>query len=460
MWSVSMPLASDAIDPKWAWAPFEPTGAHDWNRTSAAHLFRRATFGATAPQIDDALKQSPASVVRGIVRGSEDTSDFHRQSDELAMTLLSTGNPRQLAAWWAHVMLHTANPLVERMTLFWHGHFATSAEKVTDAASMLAQNRLLRRYATGDFRPLVQEISRDPAMLVYLDSSTNRKAHPNENYARELMELFCLGEGNYSEKDVQELARCFTGWEIKSGKFRFNQFQHDSGSKTVLGKTAAFDDGESIDWILAQPQAAQFIVGKLYRQFVCEEPAPSPQLLEPLANELRDQNWQIGSVVERILGSGLFFSAHALGRKVRSPVDMAVGLLRSLDATTNTRQLATELEQNGQGLFYPPNVKGWDGGRAWINSSTILGRANMTARMIGDENTRFGGGKLDQYFARLGASRPDQVVDLLIELQLAVPLPPDSRNGLIEICRKNPDRTGGIADAIHALATMPEFQLS
>ncbi len=274
------------------------------------------------------------------------------------------------------------------------------------------------------------------------------------------MELFCLGEGNYSEKDVQELARCFTGWEIKSGKFRFNQFQHDSGSKTVLGKTGTFEDRESIDWILQQPQAARFIVGKLYRQFVCDEPAPPPQLLEPLAHELRENQWQIGSVVQRILGSRLFFSGHALGRKVRSPVDMAVGLLRSLDATTNTRRLAAELEQNGQGLFFPPNVKGWDGGRAWINSSTILGRANMTARMIGDQNTRFGGGKLDEYCARLGANGPDQVVDLLIDLQLAVPLPPSSRDGLIEICRKNPDRAGGVADTIHALATLPQFQLS
>lgn len=455
-----MPLALNAVDPTWAWEPFVPSDACEWNRTTAAHLFRRAAFGATAAQIDDAVKQSPTSVVQQIVRDSAETSDFRQQSDDLAMTLLSTGNPRQLAAWWVYVMLHTTHPLLERMTLLWHGHFATSAEKVTDAASMLAQNRLLRRYAIGDFRPLVQEISRDPAMLVYLDSATNRKARPNENYARELMELFCLGEGNYSENDVQELARCFTGWEIKSGKFRFNQFQHDSGSKTVLGKTGTFEEGESIDWILKQPQAAQFIVGKLYCQFVCDEPAPPSQLLEPLANELREHEWQIGPVVERILGSQLFFSAHALGRKVRSPVDMAISLLRSLDASTNTHKLATELEQNGQGLFFPPNVKGWDGGRAWINSSTILGRANMTARMIGDENTRFGGGNLDEYFARLGANGPEQVVDLLINLQLAVPLPPTSRDGLIEICRKNTDRAGGVADAIHALATLPEFQLS
>jgi hypothetical protein len=454
-----MASALDSIDPEWAWQPFVPTEKQEWNRRLAAHLFRRAAFGASAAQIDAAVKQSPAAAVEQLVRGSVDTQGFRGQSDALASTLLATGDPRQLAAWWVYAMLHTPHPLLEQMTLFWHGHFATSAEKVTDAALMLEQNRLLRRFALGYFQSLVQEISRDPAMLVYLDSATNRKAHPNENYAREVMELFCLGEGNYSEKDVQELARCFTGWEIKLGKFRFNRFQHDSNPKTVLGKTAPFKDGESIDWILEQPQAARFIAGKLFRYLVCDEPAPPPQLLEPLANELRERQWHIDFVVKRILGSQIFYSSHAIGRKVRSPVDLAVGLLRSLDATANTHQLAADLHQNGQGLLFPPNVKGWDGGRTWINSSTILGRANMIARLITDEKTRFGGVKLDEYFSRMGADSPDQVVDVLGSLLLAAPLPPSSREGVIEICRKNPNKTRGCAEAIHALAALPEFQL-
>lgn len=454
-----MPEAWETIDPGWAWQPLAPTTAQPWNRTLAAHLFRRAAFGATTAELDAAVRQSPAAAVQRVMHGSAGNGDFQRESEGLAKTLLATGDPSQLAAWWSFVMLHTPHPLVERMTLFWHGHFAASAEKVADATLMLEQNRLLRRLSIGDFRELVHEISRDPAMLVYLDSATNRKGRPNENYARELMELFCLGEGNYSEKDVQELARCFTGWEIRQGKFRFNSFQHDRGSKTVLGTTAEFAEGESIDKILEQPQAARFIVGKLFRQFVCDEPAPSPELLEPLAIELREGNWQVARVVERILGSQIFFSSYALGRKVRSPVDMAVGLLRSLEATANTHQLAADLRQNGQGLFFPPNVKGWDGGRAWINSSTILGRANMIARIVDDEKTRFGGGALDEYFARHGATSPEQAVELLIGLLLAVPLAPETRDGLIEICGQNPHRVRGIADAIHTLATLPEFQL-
>jgi uncharacterized protein (DUF1800 family) len=171
-----MPEALETIDPAWAWQPFTPTTAQPWNRTLAAHLLRRAAFGATTSELDAAVQQSPAAAVQQIMHGSAENGDFRRESEDLAKTLLATGDPSQLAAWWVYVMLHTPHPLVERMTLFWHGHFATSAEKVADATLMLEQNRLLRRLAIGDFRELVHQISRDPAMLVYLDSATNRKA--------------------------------------------------------------------------------------------------------------------------------------------------------------------------------------------------------------------------------------------------------------------------------------------
>ena len=240
--------------------------------------------------------------------------------------------------------------------------------------SMLEQNRLLRRYALGDFRQLVQEISRDPAMLVYLDSATNRKAHPNENYARELMELFCLGEGNYSEKDVQELARCFTGWEIKSGKFRFNQFQHDSGSKTVLGKTGRFR-GRRVDRLDSGTAAG----GAVHRREVV-----SPVCLRRTGSFASSclNPWQTNcaNTSGRSAPSSSGFSAVSSSFP-RTPWDARCGrpsiwpsaCCDRSTATTNTHQLAADLQQNGQGLFFPPNVKGWDGGRTWINSSTILG---------------------------------------------------------------------------------------
>ena len=193
-----MPSAPDMIDPVWAWQPFSPTANEPWDRTLAAHLFRRAAFGANPSQLEAAVAESPEAVVDRLLQGAEASAGFRDESDALAATLLSTGEPRQLAAWWAYVMLNTPHPLLERMTLFWHGHFAVSAAKVTDAALMLEQNRMFRRAALGEFRPLVHTVARDPAMLLYLDSATNRKARPNENFARELMELFCLGEGRYS----------------------------------------------------------------------------------------------------------------------------------------------------------------------------------------------------------------------------------------------------------------------
>lgn len=455
-----MSPALEGVDPQWAWQPFVPTAQRPWDQRLAAHLFRRAAFGGNWQQLKAAVAQSPEAVVEQLVRVTDGSAGLQADSEELARTILATGDPKQLAAWWTYALVHTKHPLLERMTLLWHGHFATSGEKVQDAALLLQQNQLLRRYAMGDFQRMTHEISRDPAMLIYLDSATNRKAHANENYARELMELFCLGEGNYTEKDVQELARCFTGWEIKLGRFRFNRFQHDSGNKTILSKTGAFPDGEAIDWILQQPQASRFIVGKIFRQFICDEPAPPVQLIEPLAKQLGEQQWNLGPVIQRMLSSQLFFSEHARGRKVRSPVDLAVGLLRSLEGSTNMHELAAELLQNGQGLFFPPNVKGWDGGRTWINSSTILGRANMIGRLLSDEKTRFGGGKLDQYLARICSDQAEEIVDTLSELLLAVPISASARSGLVALCSKSTNRSRVIAETVHALATMPEFQLA
>lgn len=449
----------DSIDPNWAWQPYVPSNERPWTKRLAGHLYRRAAFGGTASQIAEAAKSSPDEVVAMLIRGDSESAHGQQTSDALAQTLLATGDPKQLAAWWVYVLLHSRHPLAERMTTFWHGHFATSAEKVTDAASMLDQNRLLRRYALGNFRQLVQEISRDPAMLLYLDSATNRKQHPNENYARELMELFCLGEGNYSEKDVQQLARCFTGWEIKQGRFRFNRYQHDSGPKEILGKSDSFPDGSAIDWIVDQPQAARFIVSKLIRAFICDEPAPSVALVEPLAQELREHGWNIGHTVQRILASQLFFSDFIIGRKVRSPVDLAVGLLRSLEGSANTQQLANEMHQVGQGLFYPPNVKGWDGGRTWINSATILARTNMIGRLLSDDKTRFGGGKLAEYLNRLGADSPAKRIDLFSELLLAVPLANPVRERLEQLDKEVKDRSRAPAELLLAIAALPEFQL-
>lgn len=443
------------------WQPYTPSEQMPWNRERVAHLFRRAAFGATEAEIDAALKKSPSEVIDSLIDNSK-AEEFAAQSKAMASSILATGDPKQLAGWWTYVLLNSPTPLRERMTLFWHGHFATSAAKVNDPQLMLEQNQLLRTHALGDFRAMVQGIARDPAMLIYLDSATNRKAHANENFARELMELFCLGEGNYSEKDVQELARCFTGWEIKSKAFKFNRFQHDDGEKLILNKAGRFPEGDAIDWVLEQKSASQFIAGKILKELIGDEPPLAPGLIEDFARFLREpkQKWDIGAFVKRVLGSYLFFDTTTMARKVRSPVDFAVGLLRSLEGSCNSQQLADAMQQIGQGLFYPPNVKGWDGGRAWINASTILGRANLVAQLLTDNRTRFSGKKLDAYLAGLGAKTREDRLTQLERLLLASPLAAPQHATLLDLARKAKSDEVATAELLRALVALPEFQLA
>jgi uncharacterized protein (DUF1800 family) len=455
-----MPLDVNSLDPQWAWSPYEPDSARPWNRALAAHLFRRAGFGSDWRTLEDAAARGPAETIEAIFNPLPDAA-LEREIDSLARTVVVGNDPKKLAAWWLHALLRTPAQLREKMTLFWHGHFATGAEKVQDSTLMHAQNELFRRHALGAFEELVQGISRDPAMLVYLDSAVNRKAHPNENYAREVMELFCLGEGNYTEADIREAARCFTGWEVRRGRFYLNTRQFDLGEKTVLGRTGAFGGEDVVRIILEQPAAPRFIAGKLVRYFVFDEPEPCDALIEPLAAELRESGLDVGRLVRRILSSELFFSQHAVGRKVRSPVELGVGLMRALEGSCNVFKLSEELAALGQELFYPPNVKGWDGGRTWINSSTLLGRASLVPRLLADPNTRFAGGNLEALAEKHHLASVEQAVAWLAETLLAVPLPREAKERIASLGEAAPGgRSQQLAAALEALAAIPEFQLA
>ena len=465
-----MPQNIAAIDPDWAWSPFTPSTEQSWNRRLAAHLCRRAGFGATSQEIDALVKRSPSEIAHRFVENAKTASQRDPETDSLATAMLATGNSRNLAAWWLYRMLNSpwtgdeasmTNPLLEKLTLFWHGHFATGAEKVDDAEMMFAQNRLLRRHSLGDFGAMAQEISRDPAMLIYLDSTTNRKAHPNENYAREIMELFCLGEGNYTERDIQELARCFTGWEVRRKKFRFNKYQHDTGTKTILGETGTFTGEEGVDVVLKQKALPRFIARKLVRFFVFDEPTAPEHLIEPLAKLLRESDLNIAPVVERIFASNIFYSPLAVGQKVRSPVELGIGLLRCLNGSSNLDRVAQRLDEIGQAVFYPPNVKGWDGGRTWINTSTLLGRSNLVGELLRHETTRFAGQNLETLAKRNGIESTGELVDWLDEILLAVPFQSDAREELTAFAEQaTGNKSRRIADLVHTMSTLPQFHLA
>lgn len=461
-----------AIKPDWAWEPFESTSAQPWNRRAAAHLYRRAGFGADSGQLDAAVKQGVDGAVKKLLYAGAPAfidapakvatkGGFTMKADMMGSMVMAGGKPQALGAWWLYRMLHTPDQSLEKLALFWHGHFATSAAKVEDARMIKEHDSLLRRHARGSFAELTHGMAKDPAMLVWLDSTTNRKRRPNENFARELMELFCLRVGNYTEDDIREMARAFTGWEIRKGRFLVNERQHDAGSKTFLGQTGNFQGEDAVRIVLEQPATARFIARKLTRFLVCDEPEMPDALIEPLAKLFRKSDLQVAPLVDRILRSNLFYSKHAIAQKVRSPVELGIGLLRSLQATANLEQLNQSLGQLGQALYYPPNVKGWDGGRAWINSSTMLGRNNLVRRVLSDKETRFEGGDLAEVAKAAGVDGGEATVDWLLELLVAPEIPREVRTSLVSLgATANGDASERIAAVVHAIGALPEFQLS
>lgn len=444
---------------KEAWKTFEPA-ASEWNRTAVAHFYRRAGFGASTTELDAALKLTPIQLADGLIAGRTESDEKIADFESLSRAAMPTNNADTLSAAWLYRMLHTKDVLREKMTLFWHGHFATSNEKVQNTKLMHLQNRLLREHALGDFKQLAHGIAKDPAMLIYLDSQSNRKAHPNENFAREIMELFVLGEGNYTEKDVRELARCFTGWELRRDRFRFNKYQCDKGEKTVLGTTGKLTGEQGIDAVLGQDAGPRFIARKLVRYFVCDEPELPPVYIEPLTKQIRDDDWNISGVIKTILSSRLFYSQTSFARKIRSPVEMAVGLLRSLEGSCNVTGLGTELRRLGQGLYHPPNVKGWDGGRTWVNSSTLLGRANLVRELMSNAKTRFNGKSLHALLTARKVGAGAEAVAWFEKMLLAVPLRESVRSELDDLVKSaegSPDER--LRKAVHAISIQPEFQL-
>ncbi len=386
-------------DPARAWAPFEPGPGAPWDLPRVAHLHRRAGFAAPWATLQRDLRDGPGPSLDRVLNGEPQAADgrpsseFDDLADEMARQLAPAASLTRLQAIWLYRMIFTAHPLRERMTLFWHNHFATSQVKVQNGALMQRQNDLFRDHALGDFSKLLAAVGKDPAMLVWLDSTANRKAHPNENYARELMELFTLGRGHYSERDVQEAARAFTGWFVIRDGFQEVAAQHDRASKTILGQTGNFDGDALPAILLAQPACAGFLCTKLVRAFVTEVDPIPPPLIESLAKAFRESGHDIRVPLAMILRSNLFFDSATRRTRIKSPVELAVGTIRALEIlkpTVRAEALAVACERMGQSLFAPPSVAGWDGGPAWINSTTLLARTNLVLALLSPDNPELG----------------------------------------------------------------------
>jgi uncharacterized protein (DUF1800 family) len=459
------------IDPGWAWKRYQPSPENPWDLRKAGHLYRRASFGATWFELQAALASGPDRAIEDLLKGGPGQEEFDRKTAPLAESIAAANNGPQARAWWLYRMLYSPHPLAEKSTLFWHNHFATSNAKVNNAAFMLGQYQLMRRHALGSFRHLLRDMSSDPAMMVWLDTSLSKKGMPNENYARELMELFSLGIGHYTEGDIREAARAFTGWEIKDGKAVYEPGRHDDGDKKVLGQNGKWTGQDIVRICLNQPSAPSFIARKLYR-FLVSETLPSPELLEPLAEQFRKSDYDFGALVATILRSNLFFSPEAYRGRVKSPVDFALGIVRALEGRVGTVALAEALEQLGQNLFYPPSVKGWDGGPNWINGQTLLFRQNLALALTSTEDGRFGRRTDPAALVRAhNRKTEEEIVDFFLGLFLQGDVPAETRTRLLDYLRQAHKQTyppywsqeditdHGIRSVCHLVLALPEVQL-
>lgn len=410
-----MPTIFDSIRPELAWEPFTPTRKSRWDVEKAAHLYRRAAFGARWEQIEAAAKLTPVEAVERVMLGQEGLERFESDVTRLTPGTLESNNPRELQALWMYRLLNSPHPLQEKLTLFWHNHFATSQAKVNSVRLMHRQNATLRRYALGSFAGLLREMTFDPAMLIWLDSNTNRKGAPNENYAREVFELFSLSPGNYTEDDIKQAARALTGWSTKEEQPFFNPADYDAGEKTIFGHTGNYTAGDVVRLALSQPACPRFIVRKLFRELINDQELPPDSLIEPLAIEYRLRDYDTYWLVKRMLSSWLFFSDMSIHQRIKSPIEFVVGTIRALGGTVSPLKATEVCAQLGQSLYFPPNVKGWDGGREWISSTTLLLRQNVAFEITKgkDDVARLDPARLAVKFQ---AKTPEQVADLFLNM--------------------------------------------
>jgi uncharacterized protein (DUF1800 family) len=391
----------------------KPLSRRAWDFKTAAHLVNRAGFGGPPAEIEKIQAMGLEGAVSHFVdfdKIADNTPDPDwakpdpkRAETFLAMRRADEQERRQklreiqrtdrermieLRGWWLRRMAEGPRPLQEKMVLFWHGHFATSVEKVREAYLMWRQNELFRRLAMGNWLEMLVEVAKDPAMLIWLDQAQSRKEHPNENFAREVMELFALGEGHYTEKDITEAARALTGWSYErlSQKFVERPFTHDRNQKTIFGKTGEFDGEDFLEMVVQQPQSARFITAKIWNFFAGE--MPSEELTTALAEVFRKGDNHFKPVLRAMFMSQEFYAPNVIRNQVKSPVQWLVGSVRMLERPLPPPVICFSLTRNlGQDLFAPPNVKGWDGGLSWITTNNLLARYNEAAALVKGDMT-------------------------------------------------------------------------
>ncbi len=442
-------------DAEACWSRWEPTGSDRWDEAKAAHLHRRAGFGATWGQVVRDQREGFEAAMRRVLDGDTHGPDGRTAAElnEIAAAMVSSARREpsieRVQYLWFFRLIFSAHPLAERMTLIWHGHYATSNQKVNNPLSMFEQNLSQRELWRSRISKLHSRMLTDRAMLVWLDGLASRKSQPNENLAREFLELFALGEGNYSEADIRAVASALTGWEGNSynpESIYFDQDEHDGSAKTVLGQTGNWGTEDVVQIACDQPAAAIHVARRLFRALVADAVVIPTGALETLAKAMRvDGDVDIGRGIELILRSRLFFSDWCRGKRVKGPVELAVGAIRAcerFDPPPDFIELDGWLARMGQRLFYPPNVAGWPEGLEWLRGPTILARAGFAAAMASD------GSRDTRVAAKYGLDSPDRWARALATLILGTPRTLDQT------------QSGSMGAAVRDVLAMPEAQLA
>jgi uncharacterized protein (DUF1800 family) len=495
-------------------ASLKPIADEAFGFKEARHLLWRAGFGGTSEQVrvlagwgpqravdhilnfdkvaaDATLDQAfDANIMRpptpeerrraAEARRARDEEELAQlQKERQAREALDRAQLLTMQKWWLRRMIETGRPLEEKLTLFWHGHFATSYRGIEDSYHLAMQNQMFRANAAGNFRSLLRGIIRDPAMLAYLNNNQNRKEKPNENLAREIMELFSLGIGNYTEQDIKEGAKALTGYTYEDDEFTYNRRQHDEGSKRILGSYGNLDGDDFVDAILKKPECAAYITRRLYHFFVADVPneerggennlsQPQREALRQLASTLRNANYEIKPMLRRLFLSEHFYQPRFLNEQIKSPTQLVVGAVRSLNTPVRDLGLLTDaLKRMGQELFLPPSVKGWDGGRSWMNASTLFDRQNILTYLLTGRKTS-GTDAADAYdptplLADLPAQDRTNTTKLashLLDLCLGrSPATPMKEVEAFLAASKNPSSAEALTGALLLITALPEYQL-
>lgn len=442
-------------------------------RSRVQHLLRRTTFGVSARELEEYV----ALGVEGTVERLLNPETIDDSAADAAVAAIAepfalapdsdevkTRQRQALARTWYTRLLWSRRPFLERMTYFWHDHFATGLGKVGNPLFMHRQNETLRAHALGRFEALALAVTRDPAMMIYLDNRSNGKTAPNENYAREFLELHTLGEGGgYGERDIKEAARALTGWRLVDGVPTFQVKQHDLGVKTILGQSGNFNDEGLVAMLARHPRTATYIADKLVRFFV--RPSGSEALTARAASTFTSSGGDIRAVMRTILLAPEMFEEASYRAMVKAPVEIVVGASRALEVPTDGQPEHDGARRMGQALFDPPNPAGWPGGPAWINATTVLARSNYSSEL-----TRLKAKHIADVPALLRShgmtSSAGAVVDWVLDLLVGGDVPSTTREVLVNHIGgthfdfERAAREGTLNGMVYLALTMPLYQVA